>query len=51
MSHLSPLSPEARALRGYRERDGKPLPMRAWIVTKRVFVGKLRDGGVVEVRL
>ncbi len=44
MSHLSPLSPEARALRGYRERDGKPLPMRAWIVTKRVFVGIFANG-------
>ena len=44
MSHLSPLSPEARADRGYRERDGKPLPMRAWIVTKRVFVGVFANG-------
>jgi len=44
MSHLSPLSPEARALRGYRERDGKPLPVRAWIITKRVFVGIFANG-------
>jgi membrane protein len=44
MSHLSPLSPEARALRGYREREGKPFPLRAWIVTKRVFVGIFANG-------
>lgn len=44
MSHLSPLSPEARGLRGYREREGKPLPVRAWIVTKRVFVGIFANG-------
>ncbi len=44
MSHLSPLSPEARALRGYREREGKPLPVRAWIVAKRVVVGIFANG-------
>lgn len=44
MSHLSPLSPEARGLRGYREREGKPLPVRAWIITKRVFVGIFANG-------
>ena len=44
MSHLSPLSPEARAERGYREREGKPLPVRAWIVTKRVCVGIFANG-------
>jgi len=44
MSHLSPLSPEARALRGYRERDGKPFAVRAWIVTKRVAIGIFANG-------
>jgi membrane protein len=44
VSHLSPLSPEARAERGYRERDGKPLPTRAWIVVKRIFVGIFANG-------
>lgn len=44
MSHLSPLSPEARGLRGYREREGKPLPVRAWIVTRRVLVGVFANG-------
>ena len=46
MSHLSPVSPEARALRGYREREGKPLPVRAWIVAKRVVVGVFANGFV-----
>lgn len=44
MSHLSPLSPEARALRGVRERLGKPIWTRAWIVTKRVVVGIFDNG-------
>lgn len=44
MSQLSPLSPEARAERGVRERDGKPWYERAWIVTKRVVVGVFANG-------
>ncbi|MBN8817006.1 MAG: YihY/virulence factor BrkB family protein [Sphingomonas sp.] len=44
MSHLSPLSPEARALRGVRERFGKPIWTRVWIVTKRVVVGIFDNG-------
>ncbi|HEX4695655.1 YihY/virulence factor BrkB family protein [Sphingomonas sp.] len=44
MSHISPLSPEARAERGYHERRGKPVWERAWIVTKRVFVGIFANG-------
>ena len=44
MSHRSPLSPEARAERGYHERRGKPVWERAWIVTKRVFVGIFANG-------
>ena len=46
MSHLSPLSPEARAQRGYREREGKPFPVRLWIVVKRVVVGVFDNGFV-----
>lgn len=44
MSHISPLSPEARAERGYHERRGRPVWERAWIVTKRVFVGIFANG-------
>ena len=44
MSHRSPLSPEARAERGYHERRGRPVWERAWIVTKRVFVGIFANG-------
>src|SRR3569623_1630479 len=44
MSHRSPLSPEARAERGYHERRGRPVWERAWSVTKRVFVGIFANG-------
>jgi membrane protein len=44
VSQLSPLSPEARAVRGIRERDGKPWYHRAWIVAKRVVVGIFANG-------
>jgi membrane protein len=44
MSHISPLSPEARADRGYHERRGKPVWTRAWIVTKRVVIGIFDNG-------
>lgn len=44
MSQLSPLSPEARALRGYREREGRPLGAQVWIVLKRVVVGVFDNG-------
>lgn len=44
MSQLSPLSPEARAVRGVHERDGKSWYQRAWIVTKRVVVGVFANG-------
>jgi membrane protein len=44
VSQLSPLSPEARAERGVRERDGKPWYWRAWIVAKRVIVGIFANG-------
>jgi membrane protein len=38
------LSPEARAERGVRERDGKPWYQRAWIVAKRVVIGVFANG-------
>ncbi|MBN8809608.1 MAG: YihY/virulence factor BrkB family protein [Sphingomonas sp.] len=44
MTQTSPLSPEARARRGYHERHGKPVWTRAWIVTKRVAVGIFTNG-------
>ena len=44
MTQLSPESPEARGERGVREREGKPIWARAWIVTKRVFVGIFANG-------
>jgi membrane protein len=44
MSHISPLSPEARAERGYHERRGRPVWERGWIVAKRVFVGIFANG-------
>jgi len=44
VSQLSPLSPEARAERGFRERDGKPFGVKAWIVIKRVVVGIFANG-------
>ena len=44
MAQTSPLSPEARAERGYHERRGKSLHARAWIVTKRVVVGIFANG-------
>lgn len=44
MAHLSPQSPEARGERGVREREGKPVWTRAWIITKRVVIGVFADG-------
>lgn len=44
MSHLSTQSPEARAVRGVKERDGKPVWTRAWIVTRRVVIGIFDNG-------
>jgi membrane protein len=44
VSHLSPESPELRAVRGYHERTGKPVWTRAWIVTKRVVIGIFDNG-------
>jgi membrane protein len=38
------LSPEARALRGVREREGKPFGVKAWIIVKRVVVGIFANG-------
>lgn len=44
MPQTSPLSPEARAGRGYHERRGKPVWTRAWIVIKRVLIGIFANG-------
>jgi membrane protein len=44
VSQISPLSPEARAERGVREREGKPVSVKAWIILKRVVVGIFANG-------